>query len=112
MRLLPKLLAALAFLGTVLPASAGALYGTVRGEHGALGVVKVLLACPGFASPARKTEVLSDNGGGFALRVAGNGKCEMRVQRGNQLGPPFDVYLSDNPIRFDFVVGADLRRLR
>ena len=107
-----RFLVALCVGMAALPCQAGALYGTVRGERGPLGVVKVLLACPGFASPSRRTEATSDNGGSFSLRVPGNGKCEMRVQRGNQLGAPFDVFLSDNAIRFDFVVGSNLQKLR
>ncbi len=105
---LAALLAALLPLG----AHAGALYGTVRSERGPLGAALIQLACPRFAPGARATEVKSDANGSFALRLPVNGRCEMRVQRGNLVGPPFEVYLFENPVRFDFVVGTRLEKLR
>ena len=103
-----------ALLAALLPLGvhAGALYGTVRSERGPLGAVLVQLACPRFAPGARTRSAKCDANGSFALRLPVNGRCEMRVQRGNQVGPPFEVYLFDNPVRFDFVVGLRLEKLR
>lgn len=105
-------LAAMSLAMLPLGAMAGALYGTVRSDHGPLGAVQVQLACPHFGQGARTTEATSDANGSFALRLPVNGKCEMRVQRGTTIGPPFEVYLFENPVRFDFVVGQRLEKLR
>ncbi len=103
-----------AALLALLPAlaGAGALYGTVRLGGAPLGAARILLACPGFAAVQTAADAASDASGSFALRVAANGRCEMRVRRGNDTGPPFAVYLSNNPIRYDFVVDQQLQRVR
>jgi hypothetical protein len=109
MNVLQKLSSALTLL-LPLVASAGALYGTVRSGGTPLVGSRIELACPSFAGRQTGTEVTSDGSGSFSLRVAANGRCEMRVQRGNLTGPAFDVYLSNNPLRFDFVVDQNLVR--
>jgi hypothetical protein len=93
-------------------ASAGALYGTVRLGEAPLPGARVLLACPSFAARQAAAETATDGGGGFALRVTANGRCEMHVERGNQVGPNFPVYVSDNPVRLDFAVDPGLARAR
>jgi hypothetical protein len=99
-------------LAAVLPCAAhgGALYGTVRSGAAPLAGVRILLACPSFAAKQAAAEAVSDGSGSFALRVGANGRCEMRVERGGQAGPNFEVYVSDNPVRFDFAVDQGLAR--
>ena len=102
-------------LAAALPlgVQAGALYGTIRSEHGPLGDVQIDLACPRFFEHgALKTSALSDSDGSFALRLPFNGKCEMRVQRGTVIGRPFEVYLFESAVRFDFVVGQELEKVQ
>lgn len=71
------------------------------------------VACPGFGRPAQPpAQVVTDPRGSFALRVAASGRCEMRVRRGNQVGAPFEVFVSNNPLRFDFEVNGALNRVR
>ena len=93
-------------------ASAGALYGTVRMGNAPLAGARILLACPSFAARQAAAEAVSDGGGGFALRVNANGRCEMHVERGNLSGPNFQVFVSDNPVRLDFAVDQGLARAR
>lgn len=93
-------------------ASAGALYGTARIGQAPLGGARIIVACPNFAQQQAGGEVSSDGSGSFSLRVAANGRCQMRVEQGGRSGPPFDVFLSDNPLRFDFVLDQGLARVR
>ncbi|HKW95163.1 MAG TPA: hypothetical protein VJX92_24985 [Methylomirabilota bacterium] len=41
-----------------------------------------------------------------------SGRCEMRARRGSQVGLPFDVFVSNNPLRLDFEVNAAMNRVR
>jgi len=90
---------------------AGAVYGTVRTALGPLAGVKIQLACPGFVAGAQTSVATSDVSGSYALRLPISGRCLMRVQRGSITGTPFEVFLFDNPIRFDFTVGQQLQKL-
>jgi hypothetical protein len=36
----------------------------------------------------------------------------MRVRRGNQIGAPFEVFISNNPLRFDFQINGAMNRVR
>ena len=94
-------------------ATAGPLYGTVRtGSKPAQGV-EISVACPGFARPAQSPPpVVTDSRGSFSLQVPASGRCEMRVKRGNQVGAPFEVFVSNNPLRFDFEIDGALNRVR
>ncbi len=89
---------------------AGPLYGTVRVGAAPLAGGRVLIACPSFAARRDGAEAATDNSGSYSLRVAANGRCEMRVQRGNQVGAPFEVFLANNPLRLDVAVNAALTR--
>ena len=91
---------------------AGALYGTVRQGPAPLAGARILLACPGFDRPQASTTGQSDNSGSFALNVGATGRCQMRVEQGGRVGPNFDVYVSDNPVRFDFAVDPALGRTK
>lgn len=93
-------------------AQAGALYGTARLGAAPLGGARILVACPGFAQQQAGGEVGTDGSGSFSLRVAANGRCQMRVEQGGRSGPPFEVYLSDKPLRFDFVLDQGLARVK
>ncbi len=93
-------------------AQAGALYGTARLGPAPLGGARILVACPGFAQQQAGGEVNTDGSGSFSLRVAANGRCQMRVEQGGRSGPPFEVYLSDKPLRFDFVLDQGLAKVR
>jgi hypothetical protein len=92
---------------------AGPLYGTVRmGQVPAAGV-EISVACPGFDNPAQAPPpVVTDPRGSFSLRVPAVGRCEMRVRRGNQLGTPFEVFVSNNALRFDFQIDGAMNRVR
>jgi hypothetical protein len=99
----------------LLPASAaaGPLYGTVRMGQAPVQNVEISVACPGFDRPAQSpTVVRTDERGSFSMRVPASGRCEMRVQRGNQTGSPFEVLVSNNPLRFDFEINSALNRVR
>ncbi len=102
-------------LALLLPdvAFAGPLYGTVRIGPAPAAGVEVLVACPGFSRPAQPpSQVVTDPRGSFALRVQASGRCEMRAQRGNQIGAPFEVFISNNPLRFDFQINGAMNRVR
>ena len=93
------------------PASPGPLYGTVRiGQAPAAGI-EVSVACPSFERPPLAW-VVTDARGSFSLQVPASGRCEMRVRRGNQSGSPFVVFVSNNPLRFDFEIDAGMNRVR
>ena len=93
------------------PASAGPLYGTVRiGQAPAAGI-EVSVACPSFERPPL-ARVVTDARGSFSLQVPASGRCEMRVRRGNQSGNPFVVFVSNNPLRFDFEIDGGMNRVR
>ncbi len=92
-------------------ATAGPLYGTVRiGQTPAAGI-EVSVACPGFDRPAL-AQVVTDPRGSFSLQVPASGRCEMRARRGNQVGAPFVVFVSNNPLRFDFTIDGAMNRVR
>lgn len=92
---------------------AGPLYGTIRIGPAPAAGVEVSVACPGFGrSPQPPSRGITDARGGFALRVLASGRCEMRARRGNQVGLPFDVFVSNNPLRLDFEVNAAMNRVR
>ena len=94
-------------------ASAGVLYGTVRLGEAPAAQVNIAVACPGFDPPGRPTiATVSDARGSFSLRVPTSGRCEMRVRRGDQVGAPFEVFVSTNPMRFDFVLDRAMNRVR
>jgi len=102
-------------LALLLPpaASAGPLYGTVRmGQAPARGV-EVSVACPGFDRPAQApAPVVTDARGSFSLLVPASGRCQMRVRGGNQVGAPFEVFVSRNPLRFDFEIDRAMNRVQ
>jgi hypothetical protein len=94
-------------------ASAGALYGTVRIGQAPAAEVNISVACPGFNRPGHPPiDVVTDRRGSFSLRVQASGRCEMRVRRGNQVGAAFEVFVSNNPVRFDFEVNGAMNRVR
>jgi hypothetical protein len=105
---------ALAALAMLLPleADAGALYGTVRLSSAPLVGARILLACPAFDKAQSSTSAQSDGSGSFALNVGATGRCQMRVEHGGRAGPNFDVYVSDNPVRFDLAVDQGLARTK
>jgi hypothetical protein len=99
------------------PAFAGALYGTVRIGRAPAAGVRIFVACPefgrpGLPSPRVETDVVTDTRGSFSLRVAASGRCQMRVQHANQIGGTFQVFVSDNPLRFDFELDDAMNRVR
>jgi hypothetical protein len=101
------------FLFLPQSASAGPLYGTVRVGQAPAASVNVTVACPGFGRPAQPpSEAVTDARGSFSLFVQASGRCEMRVGRGGQAGAPFEVFVSNNAIRFDVTVDGGLNRVR
>ena len=95
------------------PAAAGPLYGTVRMGQAPAQNVEISVACPGFDRPARApATVVTDARGSFSLLVPASGRCQMRVQGGGRVGAPFEVFVSNNPLRFDFEVDRALNRVR
>jgi hypothetical protein len=75
--------------------------------------VEISVACPGFDRPAQApAPVATDARGSFSLLVPASGRCEMRVGRGNQVGAPFEVFVSNNPLRFDFEINRAMNRVR
>ena len=95
-------------------ASAGALYGTVRVGGAPAAGVAIVVACPAFKSPGPPAviEALTDARGSYSLGVSASGRCEMQVRRGGQVGAAFEVFVSDNPLRFDFEIDGSLNRVR
>src|SRR5262249_42943011 len=100
-----------------LYASAGALYGTVRiGQAPAAGVV-MDVACPRFNPPGQPpprvtAHAVTDTRGSFSLRVEADGRCEMRLQRNNQVGNAFEVFASNNSLRLDLEIDNAMNRVR
>jgi hypothetical protein len=93
-------------------ATAGPLYGTVRMGQEPVQRVDIFVACPGFNRSAQApASVTTDARGSFALRVEASGRCEMRVRRGNQTGSPFEVFVSNNPVRLDIEIDRALNRV-
>jgi hypothetical protein len=93
-------------------ALAGPLYGTVRAGNAPAAGVNIAVACPGFGRPAQSpVETTSDERGSFSLRVAASGRCEMRARRGSQTGAPFEVFVSNNPARFDVELDRNMNRV-
>ena len=98
-------------------ASADAMYGTVRKGQAPAAAVNISVACPGFSrrgqpAPRVVTDAVTDARGSFSLRVPTSGRCEMRVGRNNQLGAAFEVFVSNNPVRFDFEIDDAMNRVR
>ena len=94
-------------------AHAGALYGTVTLGPAPAAGVQVAVACPTFAQPSQSpAPVTTDERGSFSLLVNATGRCEMRINRGGQAGAPFEVFVSDNPLRLDVEIDNALNRVR
>lgn len=96
-------------------ASAGPLYGTVKIQQTNMPAAgaRISVACPSFSRPAQPpTDVVADGRGSFSMRVPANGRCEMRVQRDNKVGAAFEVFVSNNPMRFDFAIDGASNRMR
>ncbi len=98
-------------------ASAGALYGTVRIGQTPARDVRIFIACPRFNRPGQPlpsatADSVADPRGSFSLRVPATGRCEMKVQRDRQIGSPFEVFVSDNPLRFDFEIDGAMNKVR
>jgi hypothetical protein len=89
-------------------ASAGTLYGTVRVAGRPAAGAAVLVACPSFAQPAQSAQATADGRGSYTLRINGRGRCEMRLVRDGQEGPPFAVFVSEGTARYDANLGASL----
>lgn len=89
-------------------AIAGPLYGTVRLGQAPAAQVNVVVTCPNQPP----TGATTDARGSFSLLVPTSGRCRMRVERGNQKGGEFEVFVSDNPMRFDVVLDGALNRVR
>ena len=100
-----------------LAASAGPLYGTVRIGQAPAAAVKIFVACPGFSRPGQPppqaaAEAVTDARGSFSLRVPASGRCQMRVGHDTRVGGAFEVFVSNNPVRFDFDIDNALNRVR
>jgi len=92
--------------------AAGPLYGTIRVDGQPLAHADVMVQCPNFSSPGpTSTPARTDDRGSYSLRVQATGRCQMRVKSGNRLGPPFEVLVADNPLRFDPALDANLNRV-
>jgi hypothetical protein len=92
---------------------AGALYGTARIGQGPAANARISVACPGFGRPELTSfSTVTDARGGFSLRVQATGRCEMQVEQNNQTGPAFEVFVSNNSLRFDFELNNALQRVR
>ncbi len=99
-------------LGAPSLALAGPLYGTVKLGSAPAAALTVSVACPAFSGPQASASATTDQSGSFSLLVSATGRCEMRVSRGGQHGAPFQVFVSDKPLRFDFEINSDLQRVR
>jgi hypothetical protein len=101
--------------GMLLPAAAfaGTLYGTVRLRTVPAENVTLTVACPGFAPqpPRAVATATTDARGSYSLRVEWAGRCQMRVQRGNQAGEVFTVFVSNDAMRFDFTIDDAMKRV-
>jgi hypothetical protein len=92
---------------------AGALYGTARIGQAPAANTKISVACPGFDKPGQTSlSTVTDARGSFSLRVQATGRCEMRVEQNNRTGSAFEVFVSNNPLRFDFELDNALKRVR
>ena len=92
--------------------AAGPLYGTIRADGRPLAQADVMVQCPGFSSTGpTSTPARTDDHGSYSLRVQATGRCQMRVKSGNRLGPPFEVLVSDGPLRFDPALDVNLNRV-
>jgi hypothetical protein len=115
-RTMTKLLLVAVGAGMLLPAvaSAGTLYGTVRLGTAPAAEVTLTVACPGFnrQPPAATATATTDGRGSYSLRVEAAGRCEMRAQRGNQVGAVFQVFVSNEAMRFDFTTDHAMNRVR
>jgi hypothetical protein len=100
-------------LGTVpVVGAAGPLYGTISAGGRPLADADVMVQCPGFSSPGpTSTPAKTDDRGSYSLRVQATGRCQMRVKSGNYLGPPFEVQLGNDPLRFDPDLDTSLKRV-
>lgn len=93
-------------------ASAGPLYGTVRMGPGPAAGIAITVACPDFERPAQVAPTaVTDTRGSFSMLVPATGRCQMRAGRGNEVGAPFSVFVSNNPLRFDFEIDGVLNRM-
>ncbi len=93
--------------------AAGPPYGTVRAGGRPLAQADVMVQRPGFSSPGpSSTPARTEDSGSYSLRVQATGRCQMRVKSGNRLGPPFEVLVANNPLRFDLELDASLNRAR
>lgn len=101
-----------AMLLTTPVATAGPLYGTVRiGTQPAAGV-QITVACPTFSAPAQTSPpVVTDANGSYSLLVRASGSCQMQVRRDDRIGTVFEVFVSDNPLRFDFQIDDAMDRV-
>ncbi|MCK9686037.1 carboxypeptidase-like regulatory domain-containing protein [Scleromatobacter humisilvae] len=98
-------------VGISCVALAGPLYGTVRLNNAPLAGADIEVACPQFnTSPHSEVSATTDAQGSFTLRVPSVGRCQMRVGKGPHKGNPFAVFVSNNALRFDVQVDADLSR--
>ncbi len=95
-----------------LLANAGALYGTVRIGQLPAENLNIFVACPAFNPGALPSPTVTDSRGSFSIRVASSGRCQMRVGRQNVVGTAFDVFVSNNPLRFDFTIDKAMNRVR
>jgi hypothetical protein len=102
-RLLPLLIASIAGLQ---PAYAGALYGTLTIGNSPAAGYALHLECPGLAT----TTVATDGRGSFSMLARAVGSCNMWVQHGSAVGRKFVVFVSDNPMRFDFSIDSALNK--
>jgi hypothetical protein len=106
-------------LASLLPTSAfaGALYGTVRIGQAPADRVEIRVACPKFGRPGASSppvvaSTVTDTRGSFSLRVEASGRCEMQLQRDRNVGTAFEVFVSSNPLRFDFEIDGAMNRVR
>lgn len=89
------------------------MYGTIRIGQAPAAQVEILVECPATGSrQALRTRAVTDSRGSFSLRVQASGRCLMRVRRDALQGEPFEVFVADNPIRFDVVLDNELKRVR
>jgi len=92
--------------------AAGPLYGTIRVSGRPLAQADVTVQCPSFSSTGPiSTPARTDDRGSYSLRVEATGRCQMRVKSGSRLGPPFQVLVANNPLRFDPELNANLDRI-
>jgi len=107
-----RILISALFLLLTQPATAGALYGTVLIRGAPASGVEILVACPGFANQTAAANSTTDGRGSYSLGIRASGRCQMQVRRGAQAGAVFEVFISENTIRFDFEIDAALTRVR